>query len=145
MPKRLRGASAAGSAGDVLLQPWFLDSRRVAAIRRIVPDHFARKMRFYFEDWGCLVCGSKRRRYGSNGMCHICIHRVQKRLIGCLKRHLVEEPPELPTRLMDEVARVRSARALLSDFVGGGWSPNPLRLSSSVRRTRSKGAPSFGR
>lgn len=130
------------SVDEVFLQPWFLDWHRAAAIRRMVPDHFLHKMRFYFEDWGCLVCGSKRRRYGSNGMCHVCIHRVQKRLFDCLKkRHVTTDEAHRSTRLMDEVARVRSARVLLSDLVDGSWSPSPSRLSCSVRRTRSKNSP----
>lgn len=145
MQKRSRSKSASCSFDDLFLQPWFLDTRRAAAIRRIVPDRFVRKMRFYFEDWGCVICGSKRRRYGSNGMCYICIGRVRKRLVNCLKRRHVEEPPSPPTRLMEEVARVRSARILLSDFVDRGWSPSPLRLSSSVRRTMTRGAPGFAR
>lgn len=145
MQKVSRRAPVGCSVNDVLLEPWFLDRRRAAAIRRIVPDHFAQKMRFYFEDWGCMVCRSTKRRYGSNGMCHICVLRIHRRLITSLRRHWVEKPPSLPTRLMDEVARVRSAKALLSDFADHGWSPSALRLSSSVRQTRSKGAPGFVR
>src|SRR5690349_12880370 len=124
--------------GDIFLQPWFLDSKHAAAIRSMVPEDFVHKMRFYFEDWGCLVCRSRKRRYGSNGMCHICVCRVRKRLADCLKRRHVnlEATPGGPTGLMDEVARVRSAKTLLMDIVNGEWSPSPSRLSSSVRRTR---------
>ena len=142
MEKRSRSKSKRRLLEEIFLQPWFLDVRRAAAIRRMVPDHFVRKMRFYFEDWGCLVCETKRRRYGSNGMCHVCTHRVQKRLFECLKRrHVTVRRAPLPTRLMDEIARVRSARMLLSDLVDGGWSPSRSRLSSSVRRTRSRSSP----
>ncbi len=146
MQKSSRLKSSSSLADEIFLQPWFLDRRRAEAIRRMVPDHFVHKMRFYFEDWGCLVCDSKRRRYGSNGMCHVCTHRIQKRLFECLKgRHVRTEKAPPSTRLMDEIARVRSARMLLSDLVDGAWSPSPLRLSSSVRRTRSKGSPGFVR
>jgi len=145
MEKRSRRASGDYLAEEVFLQPWFLDHQRAAAIRHIASDHFVNKMRFYFEDWGCLVCGSTRRRYGSNGMCHICSTRTRKRLFYCLKRRQVVIEKNQPTRLVDEIARVRSARMLLSDFVDGSWSPDPLRLSSSVRRTQSRGSPGFVR
>jgi len=129
---------------EVLLQPWFLDVKQAAAVRRVVPDHFLQKMRFYFADWGCLICGSKRRRYGSNGMCHVCVGRIHKRLLGCLSKRGIEahrKAAQAPTRLREEIERVRNARMLLSEFVDNLWSPNPMRLSSSVRRTRTKSSP----
>ena len=77
-------------------------------------------------------------------MCHICITRVLKRLVGCLKRRRISAESTLPsasTALMNEIARVRSAKMLLGDIVSGKWVPSRLRLSSSVRRTRSKNSP----
>ena len=148
MEKRARHESRSRSIDEVLLQPWFLDHEHAAAVRSVVPDHFVHKMRFYFEDWGCLLCGSRRRRYGSNGMCHICITRTLKRLIGCLKRRRISAEsrlPRAPTGLMTEIARVRSAKMLLGDIVSGKWVPSRLRLSSSVRRTRSKNSPGLVR
>lgn len=133
--KNSQRRSSSCSVDEVFLQPWFLDHRAAVAVRRLVPDLFLRRMRFYFEDWGCLLCGSKRRHYGSNGMCHLCIVRVRKRLFGCLqKRGMKHKARSQSTRLADEVERVRSARMLLSDLVAGGWSPNRLRLRSSAKR-----------
>src|SRR5436305_1315763 len=131
MQKRSRRQARISPADGVFLQPWFLDHEHAAAVRSVVPDHFVHKMRFYFEDWGCLVCGSRKRRYGSNGMCHICIIRLLKRLVGCLKKRRIsaESPsPGPPTALMNEIARVRSAKMLLGDIVTGKWVPSRLRL-----------------
>jgi hypothetical protein len=130
--KDSRRRSHSCAVEEVFLQPWFLDHKAATAVRRIVPDRFVKKMRFYFEDWGCLVCESKRRRYGSNGMCHLCIVRTRKRLFGSLQKRGIKHRVE-PTKLMEEVQRVRSARMLLSDLVSGGWSPNRLRLRSSAK------------
>ncbi len=148
MQKRSPRKARSRSTDEVFLQPWFLDPEHAAAIRSVVPDHFVHKMRFYFEDWGCLVCGSRKRRYGSNGMCHICITRILKRLVGSMKRRRICVESRLPsasTALMSEIARVRSAKMLLGDIVSGKWVPNRLRLSSSVRRTRSKNSPGLAR
>lgn len=111
------------SLEEAFLQPWFVGRDCAEAIRRIVPEDFARKMRFYFDDWGCLVCGSKRRRYECNGMCHACAHRTKKRLLGCLKKRRTEIAAVrngATTPLMDEMVRVRTARLLLSDLARRG-------------------------
>ena len=47
---------------SIFLQPWFLNKKCASAIRSLVPEAFVHKMRFYFDDWGCLVCRSKKRR-----------------------------------------------------------------------------------
>lgn len=62
---------------DIFLQPWFVGKQRAAAIHRLIPDAYFQKMLFYFEDWGCMVCRSKTRKYGSNGICHLCVTRIQ--------------------------------------------------------------------
>ena len=112
---------------DIFVQPWFVDRDTAAAIRHIIPEHVFRKMRLYFDDWGCLVCRSKGRPYGANGMCNLCTTRIHKRLAGCLKKRGL--PIGIPNEeLMTGDDRVRSAKMLLSDLVRGGWSPNRLKL-----------------
>jgi integrase-like protein len=148
MKRRCRRKARSWSAEEVFLQPWFLDHEHAAAVRSVVSDHFVHKMRFYFEDWGCLVCGSRKRRCGANGMCHICIIRILKRLVGCLKKCRIgaESPLRGPTtELMNEIARVRSAKMLLADIVSGNWMPIRSRLSNSVRRPRSRNSPGLVR
>jgi hypothetical protein len=114
---------------DIFLQPWFLDKRCAAAIARMVPDTFRDKMRFYFDDWGCLICKTKTRRYGSNGMCQICVRRIQKRLLLCLRKRAGKSSIPSPTKKPAvEVERVASARILLRDLVKQEWSPNRMKL-----------------
>jgi hypothetical protein len=48
---------------EIALQPWFLDRRACCAIKRLIPPVHLSKMRYYFEDYGCLRCGSKTRPY----------------------------------------------------------------------------------
>jgi hypothetical protein len=113
---------------EVLLQPWFLSKDIATAVRRIIPHLFLNKMRYYFEDWGCLVCGSKRRVYLSNGMCSPCVTRIRKRLCSCLERRSLTPSEGPKSDLMSGEERVRSARTLLRDLARGGWSPTRMKL-----------------
>ena len=53
----------------IFLQPWFLPVEVYRAIRRVLPYIHLFKMRYYFEDYGCLKCGKKNALYQSNGFC----------------------------------------------------------------------------
>jgi hypothetical protein len=122
---------------DIFLQPWFVGRNCAAGIHRLIPDMFFQKMLFYFEDWGCLVCRSKTRKYGSNGMCHICVTRIQKRLVLCLKRRALMPEPKITERdVIDDADRVRSARTLLKNLTQGEWPQRRLRLRTTKRVNR---------
>ena len=113
---------------DIFLQPWFLSKDIAFAVRHLIPDTFLNKMRFYFEDWGCLICGSKNRPYLSNGMCGKCVNRIQKRLFWCLEKRRLTPSASPSTDVMNGEERVRSAGTLLSDLARGAWSPNRMKL-----------------
>jgi hypothetical protein len=134
MPKPVasRKASPRERVGELLdevfLQPWFLDNQTARSIRRLIPEPFFHKMRFYFEDWGCLLCGDKNNEHFSNGMCRVCVNRIRQRLLGCLKTRGIA-PPESPAeKPMSGEERVRTARIMLKDLARGEWSPNRMRL-----------------
>jgi hypothetical protein len=139
------------STEGLLLQPWFLDNRCASALRKKMPEILVHKMRFYFEDWGCLVCRSKKRRYGSNGMCHVCTTRIQKRLYWCLRRRTLKPSDQTAadqtaaiSSAREQVDRVQIAKTLLDDIARREWSPNRLRLRSSVRRVGGVNSPGRG-
>lgn len=44
---------------DVFLQPWFLPRDLAFAIRRMLPPEHRHRMRFFFDDYGCMRCGTK--------------------------------------------------------------------------------------
>ena len=61
------------------LQPWFL-SREIANVVRAlqtVPER--RRGQWFFEDWGCLVCGDRSRIHCALGMCQACYSRTRYR------------------------------------------------------------------
>src|SRR5882757_7326056 len=63
-----------------VLQPWFLPRALSRKIRGMVPNDYWRKMRYYFDDYGCLKCERKSVPYGINGLCRVCykliLHRI---------------------------------------------------------------------
>ncbi len=73
---------------DVFLQPWFLPRDVYIQIRRVLPSAHLSKMRYYFEDYGCLKCGVRDSLYGSNGFCEKCNVLIRGRVTRALKRRL---------------------------------------------------------
>jgi hypothetical protein len=82
-----RKAGKVGSSSDELfLQPWFVSKSLSHTLRRLLPSSQLLKMRYYFEDYGCLRCGGRNRLYASNGMCKECSIVVRARVVLALKR-----------------------------------------------------------
>jgi len=71
---------------ELFLQPWFLPKPTYLALRRLLPSSHLLKMHYYFEDYGCLKCGTRDGLYASNGMCHGCSVVVRSRVVLCLTR-----------------------------------------------------------
>jgi hypothetical protein len=102
---------------DVFLQPWFVPKEVYLQIRRLLPNIHLAKMRYYFEDYGCLKCGERKSLYGSNGLCERCNVVIRGRLVRSLKRRLkevgiIEPTPGLSGALRDSMA---AAQELLND------------------------------
>lgn len=71
---------------ELFLQPWFVAKPTYLALRRLLPSSQLLKMRYYFDDYGCLKCGSRVSLYGSNGLCKGCSIIVRGRVALCLAR-----------------------------------------------------------
>jgi len=71
---------------EIFLQPWYLSLETFLAIRRLLPSAQLLKMRYYFDDYGCLKCGKTDKVYSSNGMCARCAIVVRARVVTSLKR-----------------------------------------------------------
>jgi hypothetical protein len=98
---------------EVLLQPWFLSARVANAIHGMVPPDFHRRMRYFFDDYGCMICGAEV-GYHSNGMCRTCRDRVRRNLVKSVKRRAKSNPRQ---RLdLELFKRERLARKLLGAF-----------------------------
>jgi len=88
--KSKRGTGSAKSIleNEIFLQPWYLPREVYLEIRRILPNVHLSKMHFYFEDYGCLKCGTRDSLYGSNGLCEKCSVLIRGRVVRALKRRL---------------------------------------------------------
>jgi hypothetical protein len=71
---------------ELFMQPWFISEPLAFKLRRLIPDSQFRKMRYYFDDYGCLRCGDRDSAYGSHGMCPRCSAIIRGRLVISLKR-----------------------------------------------------------
>jgi hypothetical protein len=80
--------SAAVRDDDIFLQPWYMPKAVSLQMRKILPSIHLAKMRYCFDDHGCLRCERRDIRYGSKGMCENCSVVVRGRLANCLKRRL---------------------------------------------------------
>jgi hypothetical protein len=54
---------------QVFMLPWFLPKETYLAVRRILPNIHIAKMRYYFEDYGCMRCERRDVLYRTNGLC----------------------------------------------------------------------------
>lgn len=73
---------------EIFLQPWYIPRDVYLEIRRVLPNIHLAKMRYYFEDYGCLKCGDRKALYGSNGLCERCSVLIRGRVARCLERRL---------------------------------------------------------
>lgn len=76
------------TADELLFQPWFLSWEIAQAIRVLIPPGYQRKMRDYFDAYGCMRCNRKDAVYQSNGMCKLCAGMIRIRLRKCIQRRL---------------------------------------------------------
>ena len=74
----------------VFMLPWFLPKQTYLAVRRILPNIHIAKMRYYFEDYGCMRCERRDVLYRTNGLCEQCNTIVRWRLTQCLKKRLAD-------------------------------------------------------
>jgi hypothetical protein len=99
---------------DIFLQPWFLPQQTALAIRRLLPPEHRRKMKFYFDDYGCLKCGTKNAPYGSNALCKRCMQQVKLKLFFAVKRRWTAASPD---NLPRTFKRMADAQRLLKDLL----------------------------
>jgi hypothetical protein len=123
---------AKSSVGEQLLLPWLLTKRAYLAMRSIVPRDYQRRMRYYFDDYGCLRCGLHRGSHKSNGFCSRCCRLVAMRLNRCCERR---RRPKQSRYAQNLLSKGREARALLKDLLG--WK-GPCPTPGSTKRWISK-------
>ena len=99
---------------EIYLQPWFLPRQTAFAIKRILPPEHRHRMRFYFDDYGCLRCTKKNVTYGSNALCKVCMQQVKLKLFLAIKRRWTAASPD---NLPRTFTRMADAQHMLKDLL----------------------------
>jgi hypothetical protein len=86
MTARRKVVEAGSSTDELFLQPWFVPIDISRQLRSLLPSSQLLKMRYYFDDYGCLRCGAREKLYGSNGMCKQCSVIVRTRIVTSLRK-----------------------------------------------------------
>ena len=73
---------------EIFLQPWFIPRETYRTLRTLLPSVTLLKMRYYFQDYGCIRCGQTEVLYGSNGFCERCSVMIRGRVIRAMQRRL---------------------------------------------------------
>jgi hypothetical protein len=114
--------------GDIFLQPWFIPKDIYLEIRRLLPSVHLAKMRYYFEDFGCLKCGERKKLYGSNGFCEGCGVLIRGRVKRSLERRLkavgVNSAYDFSSSISDPVT---TARKLVGSIKARRFKASPYR------------------
>ena len=112
-PAKVKRYSHRFSSDELLLQPWFLPGKIAFAIRSLAPPDYHLKMRYFFDDYGCMVC-RRDHDYGSNGMCHNCMTKIRKKLTRSVRLRL--KRPEQRRFDLGLVRQAKLANKLLKSF-----------------------------
>jgi hypothetical protein len=106
---------------ELFLQPWFVPKSTYLILRSLLPSAQLLKMRYYFEDFGCLRCEHTDVLYGSNGLCEACSGLVRGRVKRALQRRLKQAGLKSAVRpdsssVPHFTRRMEDAQRLLRDF-----------------------------
>jgi hypothetical protein len=117
MRKRIPGKQGESILRDELfLQPWFLPKPTYLTLRKLLPSSQLLKMRYYFDDYGCMKCGDRAALYASNGLCKSCSIIIRARIALCLAKRFKKVGAQ-----MDRIALRRLVNELHQ--LGKGASP----------------------
>lgn len=106
---------------DVFLEPWFLSFEIARAVQRLIPRKYSRRMRWFFDDFGCIRCGEKKTGYGGNGFCVNC----RCTIVSCVVRSIQKRAKGLndrgtPVFSRSSIRRIEVAERLLGDLAAKG-------------------------
>lgn len=106
---------------DVFLEPWFLSLESARAVQRLIPRKYSCRMRWFFDDFGCIRCRGKKTGYGGNGFCVSC----RCTIVSCIARSIRKRAKGLndrstPVFSRNSIRRIEVAERLLGDLAAKG-------------------------
>lgn len=107
---------------EVLLQPWFLDVETAQTVQKMIPRKFFSRMRWFFDDFGCVRCGKRNLEYAGSGFCVNCHARVARYILESMKRRsrLLRDDSKASNSVRNYLKRAEIARGILGDLAAGG-------------------------
>ena len=117
---------------ELVFQPWFLPRKSLLAISALIPPGYRNKMRAYFDDYGCMICGRMDVIYDALGMCIGCHQTIRRRLKRSVRRRMTRKPDDRADLFM--LRRAKLAKKLLGRF-------SPTWRARSIRRRLDKALP----
>jgi 7-cyano-7-deazaguanine synthase in queuosine biosynthesis len=105
------GVREAMSGKGAELQPFFGSKEIAYEIKRRQTVHEQNKFSYYFEDWGCLICGTRKARHDGCGMCGSCYARVKGRLAYGIRRRQDAKGDSIQPTFNDSLRLAREALA----------------------------------
>src|ERR1022692_1426555 len=93
---------------DSAFQPFFQTREIAREIKRRQTVTEQKKFLYAFEDWGCLVCGTRGRPHRSLWMCSQCYPVAAQRLLGSIRKRAPAPDSSQPT-FMDTVQMARAS------------------------------------
>ena len=97
--------------------PWFLEKRLLKKISGMLPDYYHKRLRCYFDSFGCIRCNRTDVIYSCGGLCLQCQWTVNNRLKKSdieMKRRCGACDEQFPSCAL--LRRYQVARSLLRDF-----------------------------
>jgi len=99
------------------LPPMFVTIKLRKAIERLLTVEHHKRLRLYFDTYGCLGCRRKTMIYGANGFCKPCLGTIEKRLRKLDGKPRASVPVREPDLADQFVRPYRTACQLLSDLI----------------------------
>jgi len=109
---------------ELVLQPWFLPRQSLLAISALIPPGYRNKMRAYFDDYGCMICGRMDVIYDAIGMCIRCHQTIRRRIRRSVRRRMTGKQDDRADLFM--LRRAKLAKKLLGRF-SPTWRARSLR------------------
>lgn len=99
-----------------IFPPWFISREVRKQVGALVPSYYHRRMRVYFEKYGCIRCNQKLVIYAGCGLCAGCIELVGDRLKRIDAKLTKGGGPDPKGPMKPLLYRRETARRLLADF-----------------------------
>jgi hypothetical protein len=112
----MRISERSGGRRLTVFPTWFLTKALKRKVDSVLPYHYRKRFRVYFNRYGCVRCNRKKALYGGNGLCMHCLGLVSDRLKLIDRKLQKREKRENPIKLGALLRRSQVARELLADF-----------------------------